>query len=178
MSEMTTLARPYARALFEMAREKGRLEPWSDQLAFLAKVVQDPEVRALLDSPRMTREQRAELLAHIAEGRLDEEGNNLLRLLAENDRLAALPEIAALYEHHRAASEGCVEAEVTTAFELDDTQQNELAQALRRRMGNEVRLTCQTDATLLGGVLVRVGDMVIDGSVRGRLQRMASTLSR
>lgn len=178
MSELTTLARPYARAVFEMAREKGRLEPWSEQLAFLASVVQDPEVRALLDSPRMTREQQAELIAHIGEGRLDGEGNNLVRLLAENDRLVALPEIAALYEHHRSASEGCVEAEVITAFELDDKQQNELAQALQRRLGNEVRLTCQTDDTLLGGVLVRVGDMVIDGSIRGRLQRMAATLSR
>jgi F-type H+-transporting ATPase subunit delta len=83
-----------------------------------------------------------------------------------------------MYEQHRAASEGCVEAEVTTAFELDDQQRSELAKALQRRMGNEVRLSCQTDDTLLGGVLVRVGDMVIDGSIRGRLQRMAATLSR
>lgn len=178
MSEITTLARPYARAVFELAREKDQLESWSDQLAFLASVVDEPSVRALLESPRMTPEQRAELIVQIGEGRLDDEGKSLLRVLAENDRLDALPEIAAVYELQRAAEAGCVEAEVISAFALDEKQQTELAQALRQRMGSEVRLTCQTDDTLLGGVIVRVGDTVIDGSIRGRLQRMAATLSR
>jgi F-type H+-transporting ATPase subunit delta len=178
MSEFTTLARPYARAAFELAREKGRFDEWSDQLALLAAVVGDPEVGALLDSPRMTREQRVELLVHIGEGRLDDAGTNLLRLLAENDRLAVLPEIAAMYEQQRAASEGCVEAEIISAFALDQQEERELAEALKRRFGSDIRLECKTDDSLLGGVLVRVGDTVIDGSIRGRLQRMAATLSR
>jgi F-type H+-transporting ATPase subunit delta len=178
MSEFTTLARPYARAAFELAREKGRFDEWSDQLGLLARVVQDPSVGVLLESPRLTDEQRADLLLHIGKDRIDQETANLVRLLAENDRLNALPEIAAMYEQQRAASEGCVEAEVISAFALDQQEERELAEALKRRFGSDVRLECKTDDSLLGGVLVRVGDTVIDGSIRGRLQRMAATLSR
>lgn len=178
MSEITTVARPYARAVFELAQSKGRLEDWSAQLAFLAAAIRDPSLRALIDSPRYTKEQRADLVIRVGEGRLDEEGANLVRLLAENDKLAALPEIAELYELRRAEAEGSVEAEVISAFAMSEPELEKLAAGLKKRLGREVRIKNRVDESLLGGALIQVGDMVIDGSIRGRLERMAATLSR
>lgn len=178
MSEITTIARPYARAVFELAQSKGRLEEWSAQLAFLAAAIRDPSLRALIESPRYTKQQRADLVIKVGEGRLDEEGANLVRLLAENDKLTVLPEIAGLYELHRAEAEGSVEAEVTSAFPMSDAELDRLAAGLKRRLGREVRIKNKVDESLLGGALIQVGDMVIDGSIRGRLERMAAALSR
>lgn len=178
MSEITTAARPYARAVFETAQQKGDLGAWSKQLAFMAAVAHNAEMRAVLDSPRLTKEQRADLFNQVCKGQVSEGGKNLVRLLAENDRLAALPEIAALYELHRAEAEGSVEALVTSAFALTDAQQAALSASLKKRLGRDVRLVCETDEALLGGAVIRVGDMVIDGSIRGRLERIATSLSR
>jgi F-type H+-transporting ATPase subunit delta len=178
MSETTTVARPYARAVFELAQAAGALPAWSEQLQLLGAVALDPQVSDLIESPKLTRQQRAETIARIAEGRIDAAAKNLLSLLAENDRLAALPDIAALYELFRAEAEGSVEARVTSAFPLDQKEQDAIATGLKRRLGREVRLVCDTDESLLGGALIHVGDLVIDGTVRGRLERMSATLGR
>jgi len=178
MSEITTVARPYARAAFETAHAKGALEKWSGQLAFLAAAIRDPSLRALIDSPRYTKEQRADLVIKVAEGQLDQEGTNFVRLLAENGKLVALPEIAELYELHRAEAEGSVEAEVTSAFPMSEAEIAALAAGLKKRLGREVRIKSKVDESLLGGALVQVGDMVIDGSIRGRLERLSTALNR
>lgn len=178
MSEITTVARPYARAAFEIAQSKGKLDQWSSQLAFLAAAIRDPSLRALIDSPRYTKQQRADLILKVAEGQLDEQGANFVRLLAENGKLVALPEIAGLYEFHRAEAEGSVEAEVTSAYAMSEAEISALAAGLKKRLGRDVRIKNKVDESLLGGALIQVGDMVIDGSIRGRLERMSTALSR
>jgi F-type H+-transporting ATPase subunit delta len=178
MSEITTAARPYARAAFEVAKEKGTLQVWSDQLAFMAAVANDPQMRAVLDSPALTRSQRADLMISVCGDHIDDQAKNLVKLLAENGRLAVLPEIAALYEVMRAEAEGSVDAEVISAQDVSDAQLAKIAEALKGRLGREVKLTTRIDDSLIGGAIVRAGDLVIDGSIRGRLAKLAAALSR
>lgn len=171
------LARPYARAAFEHARGADALAQWSEQLALLAAVAGDDRVHDALRSPGNTPSQRAGLLRAICGDRLDEGGVNLVRVMAEKGRLELLPEVAAAFEALRAAAENRIDARVVSARALDDKQQKNLSRALKKRLGQEVRLDCSTDPDLIGGVIVRAGDMVIDGSLRGRLQRLASDLA-
>jgi len=178
MSELTTLARPYAKAAFEVARDAGDFAGWSDQLAFMAAVAHDPIMKTTLDSPKLTHAAAAELFISICEDRIAEQGKNFVRLLAENDRLTLLPDIAALYEVMRAEAEGKVEATVVSARAVSDEQKSAIAQSLTKRLGREVELVCEVDEGLIGGAVIRAGDLVIDGSVRGRLERMAANLSR
>jgi F-type H+-transporting ATPase subunit delta len=178
MSELITVARPYARAAFELAREEDRFKPWSEMLAYMAAVARDPTLHALLDSPRLTTDQAAELFLAVCGEHIDEQGANLVRLMAENRRLTALPEVAELFEQYRARAEGKVEVEVTSAQKLDPRHRDAFIGALKHRLGREVDLTTRTDPSLLGGAVIRAGDLVIDGSIRGRLNRLAVTLSR
>jgi len=178
MAERSTIARPYAQAVFELARERGELEAWSERLRLLAAALQDERLRRLVGDPRVGREGAARLVLEVAGEALGEEGARLVRLLAENGKLALAPEIAQLYEARRAEAERKVEAEVRSAFPLDEGQQRALAEALSRRLGREVSLRCRVDESLLGGVVVRAGDWVLDGSVAGRLRRLASELAR
>jgi F-type H+-transporting ATPase subunit delta len=178
MSEITTAARPYARAAFEVAKDHDALQVWTDQLAFLAAVAHDPQMRAVLDSPALTRDQRAELMIGVCGDRIDDQAKNLIKLLAENGRLVILPEIAALYEVMRAEAEGSVEAEVVSAQDVSDAQLAKIAEALKGRLGREVKLTTRIDDSLIGGAIIRAGDLVIDGSIRGRLAKLTGALSR
>ncbi len=178
MAEFTTTARPYARAAFELAREHGQFEKWSEMLSFMAAVANDPEMRALLDSPRLTSEQAAEMFNSICAEHIDEGGQNFVKLLAENRRLVLLPEITALYDLYRSEAEGKVEAEVISAQEITKEQLAMIAGALETHLGQEVKLLPRTDSTLLGGAIIRAGDLVIDGSIRGKLSKLASVLSR
>jgi F-type H+-transporting ATPase subunit delta len=177
MSDTTTQARPYARAVFKLAQEQGDLKGWSGRLGLMALVAADPTMLALVQSPRVNAAQLAELFAGICGKELGGEGQNLVRLLADNDRLAALPEIAALYEIDRAEAEGTVEAELVSAQPVDEAQQNKIRDALKARLNREVSLTSRIDPELLGGAVIRAGDMVIDGSVRGRLNKLAGILN-
>ncbi|MFP4079895.1 MAG: F0F1 ATP synthase subunit delta [Ectothiorhodospira sp.] len=178
MSEQTTAARPYAKAVFEVANEAGQLAEWSGMLAFMSAVGRDPGMRDFLDNPRITRETRAQAFIQVCEKRIDDGGRNLLRLLAENGRLVLLPEIADLFEGLKAEAEKKVEARVVSAQEVDAQQKEAITKALKKRLGCEVELNCEVDDRLLGGAIIRAGDLVIDGSVRGRLGRLASSLSR
>ncbi len=178
MSETITLARPYARAVFGLAQEQGRLAEWSDTLALLAAIVDDPLMRATIDSPRLSRAEVADVIIDVAGEALDEQGRNLLRLLAEKGRLPLLPDIAALYRRLQAEAEGTVQAEVVSALPLDEAQLEALAARLRARLGKEVRLVQKVDESLLGGAIVRAGDLVIDGSLKTRLEQLASALTR
>jgi F-type H+-transporting ATPase subunit delta len=177
MADKSTIARPYAKAAFEEARDRKRLGPWSQALHTAAAVVSDPRVEELLGNPRVTPEELAALVIEIAGPELDEEGRNFVRTLADNRRLSLLPEISTLFDELKGEAEGVVDVTVTSAAPLDDSQRGKLAAALERRLGRTVRLQCATDPDLLGGAVLRAGDMVIDGSLRGRLERIAYELT-
>jgi F-type H+-transporting ATPase subunit delta len=177
MTDKTTIARPYARAAFEEAKGNGGLLAWSQALAAGALAVRDPRVEPLLENPRVTKTDLAELLIGVAGDKLGEDGGNFIRTLAENHRLALLPEISELFDELKDQSEGVVEVTVTSAAPLDAKQQALLAAALGKRLKRQVRMQCETDAGLIGGAVLRAGDLVIDGSLRGRLERIAHELT-
>lgn len=177
MSELTTTARPYARAIFDLAKKAGTLSEWSDMLQLLAAAVSHEDAHRVLDNPKLSKEQAADLLIQICGDKLDDNGKNLAKLLAENSRLAALPEISVLFEEQKAEEEGNREVEVTSAYPLSDEDQAKLTKALKKKFGRDVSLSVEIDESILGGVIIRSGDTVIDGSIQGRLQQMTQTLN-
>lgn len=177
MAEKATIARPYAKAAFESARQHHALESWSKVLATASSVVQDERVAGLLSSPKVTPEQLSGLIADIVGESLDEQTRNFLGTLASNRRLAFLPEIASMYEALRAEAENIADVHVVSAVALDDAQKQRLASALKKRLKREVRLHVEVDASLIGGAIVRAGDFVIDGSLKARLDRLAVEMS-
>ena len=178
MAGTSSLARPYAQAVFELARDTKEFESWSDALAFLAAVVSDESVQNLVNNPRIDRGELSELFDELCGDRVPESGRNLLRLMITNNRLAAMPDVAAQYEVMRAEAEGTVEAEVRSAMPISDAQKKALADALEKRLGRKVSLTVHEDESLLGGAIIHAGDLVIDGSAKGRLEKLASALQR
>lgn len=177
MAELNTVARPYTKAAFEYALDKGNLDQWSTMLSAAAQVVQDSTMAQVLTNPALTYEQKAEVLISVCEQQMDDAGKNFTVLLAENQRLALLPEIALQFARLKAAQEKRVDVDLTTAFPLDDAQQQKLAQALSTKLGREVKLTSQVDKSILGGVVVRSDDLVIDGSIRARLAKLAEAMN-
>lgn len=174
MSQALTLARPYARAAFMLARDAGALAAWSQALGFAARVAADPQASAVLGNPALSREQAVALLAP------DDAApafRDYLALLADNRRLALLPEIAGLYEEQRAEAERVVKARVTSATELPASELEGIRGALRKRFGREVEIEQAVDETLIGGAVISAGDVVIDGSLRGRLARLQGALA-
>jgi len=169
-----TLARPYARAAFAVAREQSALPAWSDALAFAARVAADPRVAALLGDPRLTADAAVALLMPEPAPR---NFDGLLQLLFENHRLALLPEIGGLYDALRFDAERVVKARVTSASTLPAAEIETLKAALRRRFGREVEVDTAVDPALIGGVLIDTGDVVIDGSLRGKLERLQAALT-
>jgi len=177
VADRATIARPYARAAFAHAREEKALAAWSKLLGAGAAAVTDPRVDRLLGHPHVTAEQLVALLHGLSKKAAGEEGENFLRTLAENDRLGLLPEIAQQFEAMRAEAEGIVDVEIVAAREIAAPQKKRLTQALERRLGREVRMQVRIDESLIGGAIVRAGDLVIDGSLKGRLARLGSTLT-
>ncbi|KAB7765872.1 F0F1 ATP synthase subunit delta [Xanthomonas maliensis] len=174
MSQALTLARPYARAAFAIAREGGKFASWSDALAFSAQVAGDPRVAALLLNPALRQDQAVTLLAPQAAG---EDYLRFLALLAEAQRLPLLPEVAGLFEQLRAEAEHVVKATVTSATAMSQAELDAIATALKKRFGREVDITTAVDASLIGGAVIDTGDMVIDGSLKGKLARLQSSLA-
>ncbi|MDX1609197.1 MAG: F0F1 ATP synthase subunit delta [Halofilum sp. (in: g-proteobacteria)] len=171
------LARPYARAVFQLAQEQKALAEWSQTLELLALIAADERVARVLRAPRVAAEKRVELMRAIAGDKLDEHGDNLVRLLAANGRLPLLPSIHDQFEVLRAEAEGRIAARVTSARKLTKEQQERIAKALGKRLDRKVELDCDVDEALLGGAVIRAGDLVIDGSLRGRLRRLGSRLT-
>lgn len=176
MSELNTVARPYAQAAFDLARDANALAQWSEMIGFAAVVSADSAMQEAIDSPSMSAEQQADLFIQVCADKLDDNGRNFIKLLAEKDRLALLPQIVVLFDELRADAEGTIEAIVTSARPLSDAQQQDITNALKARFEREVSITVETDESLLGGAIIRAGDTVIDGSVRGKLEKFAHAL--
>lgn len=176
MAERVTLARPYARAAFEVALAAGQLDAWQKMLSLAGAVVSNDNVRTALSNPANTAEQNAQLLLGLLEGEVDAPVQNLIHALAANKRLALLSDIAQQFAQLKADHEKTVVVDVISAFELDGAAAERLQAALAKKLARSVTLTTSVDKTLLGGVVIKAGDTVIDHSVRGRLQKLADAL--
>ena len=177
MADKTTIARPYAKAAFEEARGIKSLGPWSDALNAAAAVVTDPRVVTLIGNPRVKSTDLAQLVIDIAGPQIGEHGANFVRTLAENHRLAYLPEIAALFDELKDEAEKIVDVTVTSAAPLDEGQRKTLTAALERRLKRGIRMQCHTDPSLIGGAVLQAGDLVIDGSLRTQLSKITYELT-
>lgn len=176
MAELTTLARPYAKAVFDAGQDQNAVDQWDQALAFAAQVAADQEVKNILANPGLSEQRKAELFADCFEEPLPEALRNFLLILAENKRLPLLPEISALFSLYRADLERTVKMKVSTAFEMTEEQQQKLIEALSKKLERKVALETAVDQSLIGGVVVNTGDLVIDASVRGKLAKMARAL--
>ncbi|WP_086479989.1 F0F1 ATP synthase subunit delta [Oceanospirillum sanctuarii] len=176
MAELSTVARPYAKAAFEYALSQGKLAEWSNMLNLAAQAVADSAVQNVLGNPAISQAQKAEIVIEICTG-LDENGKNFVQTLSEVGRLSLFPQIAEQFEALKAEQEKTVEVEITSAYELTSEQQTKLAQALQKRLNREIKIQTQVDQSLIGGVLIHAGDTVIDGSVRGKLAKLAEAMN-
>jgi F-type H+-transporting ATPase subunit delta len=174
--DITTIARPYAAAVFERAKETGQVAGWSEALALLATIGSDPELARQVGNPNISRERVRDLILGVAGDALPAEASNLVKLLAENGRLVLLPELSGLFEVMRTAQEGTRTAQVRSAYSLTKAEQQHLSKILANRLGGSVELAVELDKSLIGGVVIRVGDLVIDGSIRGKLEKLATEL--
>lgn len=177
MADISTLARPYAKAVFELAQVAGRFEDWQKTLDTLAAIAELEEVGQLLKDPRVSTAEQAEVFMAAASDVLDGKGRNFVRVLAQYRRLAALPAIAADYTTLRAAAENTVQAELRTAVEASEAQRNRIRDALAKKLDRKVELACVVDPEVLGGAVIKAGDLVIDSSVRGKLERLAAKVA-
>jgi F-type H+-transporting ATPase subunit delta len=177
MAERVTIARPYAKAAFAEARKTGRLSQWSDGLELAAAVSVDERVKPLFGNPHVAPAQLVELMASIGGRSIEPAVRNFLAVLAENGRLALLPEIAQLYEKMRADQERVLDVTLKSAVELSSEQRERFTAALRKRFDRDIRLHTEIDSTLLGGAVVQADDLVIDGSVQGGLTQLATQLA-
>jgi F-type H+-transporting ATPase subunit delta len=177
MAELVTIARPYAQAIFSLAKDDNQLAAWSEKLKFMVSVYADSQVEAALANPKLTKEDVERLLLAICGERLDGPARNLLIVLVRNDRLTALPHILEIYEQLREEQENIVEAKVDSAFPLSEQQLSSLVSRLERRTGHKVQTQLSVMPELIGGVRVQIGDDVWDASVRGQLEAMAVALT-
>ena len=176
MSEKTTIARPYAQAVFELASEGGNSSEWSDAIALLSKIVADEQMQGLLNNPKVSNEQLFDIVTSIGGQGLSAQSQNLVRVLIDANRLEYAPQISELFEALRAEAEGTVDVEVSSAYELDQGQQDKIAEAIAARLGKKVKISATVDSSLIGGAIIRANDAVIDASIRGRLTELASDL--
>lgn len=177
MAEAITIARPYASAVFAIAQEKGELKAWSDLLMVLAQCVEQPDMQSIITSPAVSDEQAVSVLADIAGDLMTADAKNFLLLLAENNRLLSLSDVTVLFEELRAEAEKSMTAEVISARELTAEQAANISAALKQRLGRDVTLNTSIDESLLGGAIIRAGDLVIDGSALGKLNRLANAIN-
>ena len=181
MAEFETAARPYAKAFFELARESGRLDAWQDGLDLAAAVAADADMRQFLDSPDALPREIGEVFLSVLEAagaESDKDFGNAIRLLAENSRLAALPAVAAQYALLKQEAEGRIEVRVVSAQALSEDQQEQIADGMARRLGKQVSLSAEVDESLIAGAVITAGDLVIDGSASGRIEKLVQAVNR
>jgi len=178
MTDFTTAARPYANAVYDIASQASALDLWGDALANLATVVSDVQMSELLNNPEMGKQQKGDMLIQVLGDKLDEQQQNLVKLMAENGRLSIMPDVRDQFEVARAKAENKVEAEVVSAFELTAQQTDELVNTLKNKLGCDVTLTTTVDESLIGGVVIKAGDTIIDASMKSQLDSLALSLGR
>ncbi|HGO5815794.1 TPA: F0F1 ATP synthase subunit delta [Mannheimia haemolytica] len=176
MSELSTVARPYAKAAFDFALEQGQLDKWQQMLTFSAAVANDEQVAGFLNSS-LASGQIADTFINICGEQLDQYGQNFIRVMADNKRLAVLPAVLNAFLELRAEQESIKDVEVVSAEKLTDAQEAKIAKAMEKRLGTKVRITSSVDSSLIAGVIIRYDDIVIDGSSRGQLNRLSQELS-
>jgi F-type H+-transporting ATPase subunit delta len=177
MAELVTIARPYAEAVFRLARDKGNLAGWSDMLALVAAVVADSRVEGCIGNPNVSAKQLEGLILGVAGDRLDGAGRNFVQVLVQNDRIGLIPEIRALYEALRREHEGALDVKIYSALPVTDEQTARLVARLEKSHKRTVRAAVEVDKNLIGGVRIVVGDKVLDATVRGKLDAMAAALT-
>lgn len=176
MTELATLARPYAEAVFKRAKEVGAAGIWSDSLAFLALVMQDPELQSVVDNPRVDKEQLTQLMLDICQGHIHDEAENFLKILIENDRLKLLPQIAELYEQYKADDEGYVNVDLYSAYAISNEEQKKIVKSLEKLLAKKVNASVKINKDLIGGIVAKAGDKVVDFSISGQLHQLAKRL--
>lgn len=176
MAEAVTIARPYAVAVYRLAKEKNALAKWSDMLGFAAAVTNDAQMQACIHDPKIASADVERLFLSVSQDKLDEPAVNLIKLLVEYGRLALLPDIAAAFEELKAQDEGVLEAEITAAAKPSDAEVKTLVTRLQTKFGKKVEASVKVDPEIIGGIKIVIGDTVIDASVRGQLQELAYTL--
>ena len=181
MSDFETAARPYARALFELASEESKLQQWQDNLQQAAAIAADADMLAMFEQPAILAKELSEIFLSVAVAagiEADSDFSNLVALLAENDRLAALPSISAQFVTLKQEAEGKIEVTVRSAQELSAEQQDKIASSMAKRLGKEVSITTEIDASLIAGAIITAGDLVIDGSASGQMQKLTIALNK
>ena len=176
MSELATLARPYASAVFKRAKETNATKEWSQSLSFMSAVLENEDISVVIDNPKVNKTKLTELMLDICQEQVTAENSNFLKLLVHNNRLVLLPQIAKLYESYKAEDEGYVEVEVLSAYALSKEVKQSFTVTLEKALGKKIHMNVAVDKSLIGGVLVRAGDRVIDGTIKGRLQHMHKAL--
>jgi F-type H+-transporting ATPase subunit delta len=177
MSQAITAARPYAQAAFDEAQKLGELKAWSEMLAAASAAVGNEDLQSVIRSPKVNLEQLTGLMLALSADKASQMAKNFIKILVENNRLLVLPEICALFETLRAEAEKSLDVVVTSAYDLTDAQKQKVSTSLKNKMGREIKLTCETNKDLLGGIIIRAGDKVIDGSARTRLSELAVALA-
>ena len=175
MSELTTIARPYAKAAFEYAVEANAIDTWYEMLVFAAEVSKNETMTTFL-SGGASADQAQQLFLNVCEDQLNSYGQNFIKILAENERLIALPEIVVQFGELKAEHESTISVDVTSAVELSSTQEESISAALVKRLDRKVKLNCIVDKNIVSGLIIKAGDIVIDGSIQGKLNRLATTL--
>jgi F-type H+-transporting ATPase subunit delta len=174
--ESITIARPYADAVFSLAKESGMLEQWSQTLELLGAVMSNAAMADVVGNPNISKQQLTEMILEIGGEQFSGEAENLVRLLVENSRLVIAPQIAALFEERKNAERGVLEVELVSAYAIDEDQKQALAETLKAKLGSDINMTTSEDPELIGGMRIRAGDLVIDGSVQGQLTKLANEL--
>ncbi|EWH09289.1 F0F1 ATP synthase subunit delta [Catenovulum agarivorans DS-2] len=175
MSELTTVARPYAKAAFDYAVEQNAIENWLAMLVFAAEVSKNETIKQLIEGSS-SKDDVTKVFIGVCEEQLDQYGQNLIKVMAENNRLSLLPDVAALFSELKNEYEKTVEVAVTSAIELSSKQKDDLVQSLEKRLAKKVKLNCRVDESIIGGLFIKAGDTVIDSTVRGKLDRLATSL--
>ena len=175
MSELTTIARPYAKAAFDFAIEANTVENWLEMLVFAAQVANDTTIKSYISGGASV-EQAQDIFLKVCDVQLDSNGQNLIKVMAENQRLLVLPQVVTQFRELKAEHEKTVSVDVTSAVELTAEQETTLCAALEKRLARKVKLNCNIDANVVSGLVIKAGDMVIDGSVRGKLNRLATIM--
>ena len=178
MAELSTIARPYANAVFDLAKRESALDGWSRMLSVLAATAADERVERFLSAPDMAASQKAFRLAEVCGDELDDRGKRFLQVLASNDRLELIPAVQETFEELKALEESKLDVEVVSAFPVTDAQTERLSASLAAKFEKEVNVTSRVDESLIGGAIIRAGDTVIDGSVRGKLEKLSESLQR